>query len=114
MYRINVPDNEEELQKYFHFRWQILREPFNLPEGSEKDEYESVAEHRMITDHKGNVIAVGRVHLNDPKEAQIKHIAVNQALRAKGLGKMIVAALEEVARRMGAERIVTNLSLIHI
>lgn len=108
MYKISTPDSEQELQKYFHFRWQILRQPFNLPEGSEKDEYESVAEHRLITDHNGNVIAVGRVHLNDPKEAQIKHIAVNNALRSKGLGKMIVAALEAVARKMGAERIVTN------
>ncbi|MCY7296790.1 bifunctional GNAT family N-acetyltransferase/hotdog fold thioesterase [Alteromonas sp. a30] len=108
MYKISIPSDEQDLNAYFHFRWQILREPFNLPEGSEKDEYETVAEHRMIKDGEGNVIAVGRVHLNTPEEAQIKHIAVSNDMRGKGLGQMIVFALEEVARKMGVERIVTN------
>lgn len=108
MYKISIPSDEQELNAYFHFRWQILREPFHLPQGSEKDEYESVAEHRMIKDGKGNVIAVGRVHLNTPEEAQVKHIAVSSEMRGKGLGQMIVFALEEVARKMGVERIVTN------
>jgi len=108
VYKISTPSNEQELKAYFHFRWQILRQPFHLPEGSEKDEYESVAEHRMITDGKGQVIAVGRVHLNTPEEAQVKHIAVSNEMRGKGLGQMIVAALEVVAREMGVERLVTN------
>ncbi|UAA38658.1 YiiD C-terminal domain-containing protein [Paraneptunicella aestuarii] len=108
MYNVKIPRSEEELQKYFHFRWKILREPFNLPEGSEKDEYESVSEHRMITDNSGRVLAVGRIHLNAPEEAQIKHVAVEKNMRTKGLGKLIIAALEDVARKQGAERIVTN------
>lgn len=108
MYKISTPSNEQELNAYFHFRWQVLRQPFNLPEGSEKDEYEPVAEHRMIKDGKGNVIAVGRIHLNTPEEAQVKHIAVSTELRGKGIGQMIVSALEVVARDMGVERLVTN------
>lgn len=108
MYRVSAPTTEQELQDYFRFRWQILREPFKLPEGSEKDEYETVAEHRMITDHTGSVVAVGRVHLNDPREAQIKHVAVDKSLRTKGLGRVMLTALEEVALKQGAQRAVTN------
>lgn len=108
MYRVNTPTTDQELQDYFRFRWRMLREPFKLPEGSEKDEYETVAEHRMITDHAGNVVAVGRVHLNDPTEAQIKHVAVDKSLRAKGLGRVMLTALEEVALKQGAQRAVTN------
>lgn len=108
MYRISTPTTEQELLDYFRFRWQILREPFKLPEGSEKDEYETVSEHRMITDHAGNVVAVGRVHFNDPSEAQIKHVAVDTSLRAKGLGRLMLTTLEEVALKQGAQRAVTN------
>lgn len=107
-YNVKAPQNEDELERYFHFRWQILREPFKLPEGSEKDEYESVSEHRVVFDSSGNVLAVGRVHLNTPEEAQIRHVAVSTNNRARGLGRFMISALEEVAKKLGAERVVTN------
>jgi thioesterase domain-containing protein len=108
MYRIDTPSSEDELNKYFNFRWEMLRKPWNYPIGSEKDEYEGVSEHRMILNPNGEVIAVGRVHLNTAEEAQIRHIAVAKESQGKGLGKMIISALESIAREQGAQRIVTN------
>ena len=108
MYRVVTPSTPEEFEKYFHFRWEMLRKPWNYPEGSEKDEYETVSQHRMVLDGEGNVIAIGRIHLNTAEEAQIRHIAVNNKLQGKGLGKLILSALENVARQEGAERLVTN------
>jgi thioesterase domain-containing protein len=108
MYRIVTPSSTEEMDAYFLFRWKVLREPFNFPPGAEKDEYETVAEHRMLVDGSGNIGAVGRVHLNVQDEAQIRHIAVSTDHRKKGLGAMILSALEEVAIREGAVRAVTN------
>ena len=107
-YNVRAPENEGELNQYFHFRWQILRAPFKLPQGSEKDEYESVSEHRLVCDANGAVLAVGRVHLNAPEEAQIRHVAVAAEYRMQGVGRFIIGALEEVARKLGAERVVTN------
>lgn len=108
MFSVATPSNEQELEQYFHFRWQWLREPWGYPQGSEKDEYESVSEHRVVKDLKGNIVAAGRVHLNTTEEAQIRHIAVSDHHRRKGLGQIILAALEQVARDLGAERAVTN------
>ncbi|XOV80237.1 MAG: YiiD C-terminal domain-containing protein [Aestuariibacter sp.] len=108
MYKIKTPESDAELTAYFDFRWRILRAPFKYPAGSEKDEYESVGEHRMILDPKGHIVAVGRVHLNTQEEAQIRHVAVEPEKRGKGLGQLILAALEDVAQKQGAVRAVTN------
>lgn len=108
MYSIFIPKTEQELNEYFRFRWQWLREPYGYPEGSEKDEYETVSEHRMLKSTNGQIVACGRVHLNTSEEAQIRHIAVNNTHRRKGVGHRILAALEQVARDLGAERAVTN------
>ena len=108
MYRIDTPSSDEDFAKYFTFRWEVLRKPWNYPEGSEKDEYEQVAQHRYILNNKGEVIACGRVHLNTAEEGQIRHIAVSPDMQGKGLGKLIISALEAVARDLGAEQVVTN------
>lgn len=108
MYRIEIPSSEQDWQRYYHFRWQMLRKPWNYPEGSEKDEYESVSQHRTIVNNQGEVVACGRVHLNTSEEAQIRHIAVSAQVQGQGLGKMILNALESVAKEQGAIRLVTN------
>ncbi len=92
----------------------MLREPWKYPQGSEKDEYEQVSQHRMIRDAQGNVIAVGRVHMNSSEEAQVRHVAVEKQYQSKGLAKMLVASLESVARSEGAVRIVTNSTALAI
>ena len=60
MYKVETPQSDEEFEKYFAFRWFMLRKPWNFPLGSEKDEYEQVGIHRMVLDAEGEVIAIGR------------------------------------------------------
>lgn len=108
MYRIQAPDTPELRAAYFHFRWLNLREPWNFPPGSEKDEYEQVSEHRVILNDDGHIVACGRVHLNTAEEAQIRHIAVDSKHRGNGLGQQILDELERVAMDLGAIRAVTN------
>lgn len=108
MYKISTPTTKEDLDRYFQFRWELLRKPWGHPQGSEKDEYEQVSQHRMIIDEQNAIMAIGRVHLNTSEEAQVRHIAVAEQARRKGLGNMIVSALEKVAEEQGAERLVTN------
>jgi thioesterase domain-containing protein len=114
MYKIDIPDDEKDFADYFHFRWKMLREPWKYPIGSEKDEYEQVSQHRMIRNTQGQVIAVGRVHMNSPEEAQVRHVAVAKEFQGKGLAKMLVAALESIARAEGAVRIVTNSTVLSL
>jgi thioesterase domain-containing protein len=108
MYKVLIPKTDEQLTQYYHFRWRILREPFNFPPGSEKDEYDAVAQHRMLLNHENQIVAVGRVHFNTSEEVQIRHIAVDFDQHGKGLGRIIIAALENYAIGEGATRAVTN------
>jgi thioesterase domain-containing protein len=108
MYKVDTPSTPEDLDSYYQFRWLMLRKPWNYPMGSEKDEYELVGQHRMVRDGSGNIVAIGRVHLNTAEEAQLRHIAVSPEAQNKGLGRMVMSALESVARDQGAVRMVTN------
>jgi thioesterase domain-containing protein len=108
LFTIATPKTEQELNEYFDFRWRWLREPWGFPQGSEKDEYETVSEHRMVLNTSGQIVACGRVHLNTSDEAQIRHIAVDKSYRRKGLGEIVLNALEQVARDLGANTAVTN------
>ncbi|MFQ3248634.1 MAG: thioesterase domain-containing protein [Glaciecola sp.] len=108
MFTISKPTSEQETNDYFHFRWLWLRKQWGFPEGSEKDEYETVSEHRVVLNPSGQIVACGRIHLNTSEEAQIRHIAVDSKYRRKGVGQLILTALEAVARDLGAQRAVTN------
>lgn len=63
MYRLITPDTENQITKYYHFRWQMLREPLRMPYGSERDEFDEMSHHRMIVDGRGRPIAVGRLYI---------------------------------------------------
>ncbi|MER2494322.1 bifunctional GNAT family N-acetyltransferase/thioesterase [Catenovulum sediminis] len=107
MYQIIIPKSDADFEKYYKLRWQIIKKPFGAPLGAEKDEYDSLAEHRMICDKDGQVLAVGRLHFVSQDEAQIRHVAVSDECRGKGLGSIILTTLEQAARRQNAKRVIT-------
>jgi len=108
MYKIETPVNAQDFEEYFHFRWLMLRKPWNCPPGSEKDEYDQISHHRMVRSQHGEVIAIARMHLNSTEEAQIRHVAVEKSYQGKGLGKFIVSAMEALAIEEGVTKLVTN------
>lgn len=108
MYQVVSPETEEEFDRYYHLRWKLLRKPRDLPVGSEKDEYETFALHRMIKDSDNNPIAVARLHVTSVDEGQIRYMAVAKAHRGNGLGTLLMMALEEEARKQGVKRLVLN------
>lgn len=91
------PSSETEFEKYFSLRFQVLRKPWNQPEGSERDEKENSSLHAVIFDDLKNAIAVGRLQFNDDHIAQIRFMAVKDEHRGKGLGTKVLNYLEEKA-----------------
>jgi predicted GNAT family N-acyltransferase len=106
--QVRAPQTDDEFARYYDLRWQILRAPWGQPRGSERDALEPTADHAAIFDERGAVLAVGRLHLNSPAEAQIRYMAVANAARGQGLGRQIVEHLEAAARQRGASVIVLN------
>lgn len=108
MFKLITPKTENQLNKYYHFRWQMLREPWRMPIGSERDEYDPMSHHRMIVDGRGRPIAVGRLYITPDNEGQIRFMAVKNSARSKGMGSLLLVTLESLARQEGAKRLVCS------
>ncbi|MFD2167223.1 YiiD C-terminal domain-containing protein [Thalassotalea euphylliae] len=108
MFFVKTPESKEEFRQYYHFRWQTLRAPWRQPEGSEQDELEAQATHRMIVDDSGRLVAVGRLHKVNQFQAQIRYMAVDETIRGQGLGRLMIDALELQAAKEGVTEIMLN------
>ncbi len=105
MYHLRVPQTEEELERYYQFRWEMLRKPLHQPKGSERDGWDALAHHQMVVDEEGNLVAVGRLYINADNEASIRFMAVHPSVQDKGLGTLMAMTPESVARREGVKRV---------
>ena len=105
---VTEPSTPEEYQRYYELRWKILRSPWNQPRGSEKDELEKCSHHLMIIAKNHDVIAVGRLHFNSIREAQLRYMAVDIAQQRRGFGSLLLEALEQKAAELGAGYIVLD------
>lgn len=103
-----APQNAAELEQYFQLRWQELRAPWQQPVGSEKDELESSAIHRMVVDEQGKLLAVGRLHIDHFWCGHIRYMATTAHAQGQGYGKLIVKTLELEAVKRGVKRICLN------
>ena len=105
---LRPPANSEEWSRYFDLRWRVLRAPWHQPRGSEQDDREADSSHLAVWDDGGAPLAIGRVHLNSPTEAQIRYMAVEPGSEGRGRGGRILAGLEAAARELGAVLVILN------
>jgi len=103
-----APVDAAEFERYFDLRWRVLRAPWQQPQGSERDDREDESIHLMVRAEDGEALAVGRLHLNSPTEAQVRFMAVDPRAQGRGLGSMVLRALEERAQKAGARHLVLN------
>lgn len=102
------PPIGQEWPDYYQLRYQVLRQPWGEPEGSERADDDGTSYHAMATGPFGVLLGVGRLHMNSPTEGQIRFMAIKPELQGKGIGKLIVQHMEEVARKRGATTMVLH------
>ncbi len=105
---IRSPKTETEWKKYDDFRWEILRKPLNIPHIPLKDDLEDSSYHFMAITSSNEIVACGRLHMNNDEEAQIRYMGVSENRRRMGLGTLIVKKLENKAKLLGAKSIMLN------
>ncbi|WP_371186902.1 YiiD C-terminal domain-containing protein [Thalassotalea maritima] len=103
-----TPQSEADFKVYHQLRYKVLRQPWGQKPGSEVDDIEQQAVHRMLTTSDGNVAAVGRLHKTASDVAQIRFMAVDDKYQGQGIGKQLLDALEQEAHRQGVRRIDLN------
>jgi len=107
-FTIRSPLSDLEWQSYDNFRWEVLRKPLKLSHIPLKDNLEDVSFHFMGIDSDANIVSCGRIHLNNPSEAQIRYMGVSSKLRRKRLGSAMIDELESKALLLGATKVTLN------
>lgn len=104
---IRNPATEEEFRAYYMLRWKILREPLGMDKAQAMDLHDEQG-HHLAAFLEGRLVGVGRLHRVDPETAQIRYMAVDPEHAGKGVGRLLVDALVEQARRTGFTRVILN------
>lgn len=102
------PKDSIEFEKYYQLRYQVLREPWDQPPGSERDNLEDDSVHRMIMNNQGEILAVGRLEVVNERLGQIRFMAVSPLAQGQGLGQKIMRNLENHAISIGLEQVELN------
>ncbi len=101
MITITTPINKEQFKAYYALRYQVLREPGGHPRGTEKDDYEPISDHFMAVDDSGQVVGVAKLHEKSPGVGHLSHLAVAPDHQRKGIGRMLLKAVEQRAGEKG-------------
>ena len=102
---IKSPQTDAEWKAYYALRFNVLREPWNQPLGSEVLADEDQAIHAIAVEDN-EVLGVARMHESAEKQGQVRCVATATAAQGKGIGKAIMAYLEEQAKTKGWTEIV--------
>lgn len=99
MYVVKTNTTPAIIEQIIDLRYEVLRKPWNQTRQSVTDDFEEIAINAYI-EKDGEIIACGRLQNNGNGIGQIRYMAVNNGFQGKGLGKLIVAKLEDEAKRM--------------
>ncbi|MCA8831996.1 GNAT family N-acetyltransferase [Hymenobacter pini] len=107
---IASPASATDWAAYYHLRYEVLRQPWQQPEGSERadDDLAPTTTHALVLAPEGYATAVGRVHPSGPGQGQMRFMAVHPAWQGRGLGGQVLGYLEEAARQQGLREIVLH------
>ena len=104
MYKVQIANSQNTINQIIDLRYAILRQPWNKPKDTATDDLEGSSINAYIEQDE-DVIACGRLQDNGNGLGQIRYMAVNANDQGKGLGKLIVAKLEEEAKRIDLKTI---------
>lgn len=98
MYKIEFAQNKQTIQRIITLRYDVLRKPWNKPIETATDDLEEQSVNAYI-EINNEIVACARLQNNGNGMAQIRFMAVAQNQQGKGLGKLIVEALEQEAKK---------------
>ena len=67
--------------------------------------FEKIQEFQVVVDGNNRVVAAGALHVMWEDLAEVRSIVVDDSMRGKGIGHLLVEALIEEARKLGIKRV---------
>lgn len=88
-----TPESQNDFDRYYRFRWEQLRQPLNLPVGSERDQMDHLSYHCMALTRKNVIVGVGSIQPQENRLMRIRYMAVDSKYQRLGIGTKIVKDL---------------------
>ena len=104
---IKVAESPEEVGEARKIRWQVFVEEQGIPTQLDADGLDESAVH-VLCQFKGEVVATGRLVVEESSTGVLARIAVLPEYRGHGLGGQIVKKLEAVAEKLGLRELVLH------
>jgi GNAT superfamily N-acetyltransferase len=102
MIKIISPKTREDYKAYYDLRYKVLREPWGMQRGSEKDDFEPISEHYIAIDEKtGELVGAVKLFEKEPGIGWFSHLAVKDSRQHQGIGKQLLTFIEEKAKEKG-------------
>ncbi|SHL25183.1 GNAT family N-acetyltransferase [Hymenobacter psychrotolerans] len=110
MMTVQSPATPTEWAAYYQLRYEVLRQPWQQPPGSEiaDDDAASTTTHALLLAPDGQALGVGRLHPSGAGQGQLRFMAVAPAAQGQGVGRRILAFLETAARRQRLRELVLH------
>lgn len=104
MYKVQLANTQNVINQIIDLRYIVLREPWDKPKGTATDDLE-LSSFNAYIENDCEIIACGRLQDNGEGIGQIRYMAVHPNYQNKGLGKLIIAKLEEEAKKLNLSSI---------
>lgn len=104
---IRSPKSEVEWEQYYSLRYRILRQPWNQPLGSERNEGDEIGLHFALYENE-ILKAIARLDINDEKSAKVRFMAVETEIQRKGYGKQVMLAIESYCKSISISEIILH------
>lgn len=98
MYEIKIPKTRADFKAYYALRYRVLSEPWGHAKGTEKDDYEPISEHFMVVNENDECVGVAKLFEKTDGIGQLSHLAVAPEHQQKGVGRLLLGAIEARAR----------------
>jgi GNAT superfamily N-acetyltransferase len=104
---IRAPKNEIEWEQYYDLRYRVLRQPWNQPRGSERNEGDATGVHFALFEND-KIAAIARLDINPENRGQVRFMAVESSIQRKGFGKQIMLAIESYCKAQNSSEIILH------
>jgi predicted GNAT family N-acyltransferase len=106
--RVRTPAEREQALALRHAVFVVEQ---GVPAELEPDAADAGADHVLVADPAGKVVATGRLVRLDAGTGKVGRMAVARGARGRGAGRVVLAELERVARERGMAEVVLHAQL---
>ena len=107
---VRSPQTSAEWSAYYQLRYEVLRQPWQQPVGSERvpEDEDPATVHALCLTPTGVVAGVSMLQSAGAGRGQVRFMAVAPAWQGHGIGRELLNYLEEVATQLGYAEIMLH------